>query len=273
MITLFVQELILFALAQFVGLFVAVKGKALAVGQQAPAFEFTPLEIVLVLAVLVLFVYFVRRFSQKSVIFFRVILALAIFAGSQTVFAFLFDDVLVSFAAAVFLAFTALKSKIVFLHDLAVILAIAGIGGILGLSLTPIAAIFILIILSFYDIIAVYKTKHMVRMAEEMIKSRAIFGIVLPQKARGWLEKLDNVRPGGEFLILGSGDLVMPLVLIASVVGFHGLREAIFVLLFSLLGLFLTYFLFITQKTRKPMAALPPIAVLSIIGYLLSIVL
>lgn len=273
MIILFFQELLLFAAAQAIGLFVALKGKALAIRSPAAAFEFGLPEIIFLAIILFLFIYFVRKFSRKSVIFFRVVLALAIFAGSQTVFAMLVENVLISFFAAILLAWAVLKFKIVFLHDFAVVLAIAGIGGILGLSLTPISVIFILIVLSFYDIIAVYKTKHMVKMAEEMIKSRAIFGIVLPRKSKDWIENLENVRPGEEFMILGSGDLVMPLLLIASSAWSHGLRESLFVMFFSFFGLALTYLLFITQKTRHPMAALPPIAAASIIGYLVSIVL
>ena len=273
MIILFLQELLLFAAAQAIGLFVAIKGKTLAIQFPAEAFEFGLAEVVILAAVLFLFVYFIRRFSRKSVIFFRAVLALAIFAGSQTVFSFLSESVFVSFIAAAGLAWAVLKFKIVFLHDLGVVLAIAGIGGILGLSLTPMAVIFILIILSFYDIIAVYKTKHMVKMAEEMIKSRAIFGIVLPRKGQGWIESLENVRPGEEFMILGSGDLVMPLLLAASSAWFHGLRESLFVMFFSFLGLALTYILFVTQKERRAMAALPPIAAMAIIGYLAAIVL
>lgn len=271
MIFLFLQELLLFALIQLIGIFVVLKSAG--AREEIVSVDFSPAEIIFFLIFFVAFVYFLRNFSRKSKIFFRLVLGLVIFAGSQTVFSLLFDEIIVSTLAAILLAFSVLKSKIVLLHNIGIILATAGIGAVLGLSLTPISAVFILLILSFYDIIAVYKTGHMVKIAEDMIKAQAISGIVLPQTMKDWFENLENVQPGGRFMILGSGDLIMPLVLIASVIGFHGLAAGLTVMLFSMLGLFLTYYLFMTQKTRRPMAALPPIAVASIIGYFIALIL
>ena len=269
---LFFQELILFAATQLVGFFVALKGGRL-VQEQGVSFNLNINEIIFFLAFFTAFIYFLNKFSHKSGGFFRLILGLAIFAGSQTVFSIVFNEVIFSTLAAIVLVIVVFKKRIVFLHNIGIILAMAGIGAVLGLSLTPISVVVLLLILSFYDIIAVYKTRHMVKIAEEMIKSRAISGIILPQNIKGWTENLAKVRPGGEFMILGSGDLIMPLILISSVIGIHGLASGLIVFLFSLLGLSLTYYLFVMQRKRKPMAALPPIAVMSIIGYLVSIVL
>ncbi|MEK7203655.1 MAG: presenilin family intramembrane aspartyl protease [Patescibacteria group bacterium] len=272
MIFLFIQELILFALAQLIGIFVALKSRTLIQGQNI-TIDFTAGEIIIFLILFVAFIYFLSRFSHKSKIFFRLVLGLVVFIGSQTVFSLFFGEVIVSTIIAIGLAVLVLKAKIILLHNIGMILALAGIGAVLGLSLTPISVVFLLLILSFYDIIAVYKTGHMVKIAEEMIKARAISGIVLPQTIKDWFGSLENVQPGGRFMILGSGDVVMPLILVASVIGFYGLSRGLVVMLFSMFGLFLTFYLFITQKTRRPMAALPPIAAMSIIGYLVSIVL
>lgn len=271
MIFLFLQELLLFALVQLIGIFVVLK--SVGVREETVFVDFSPAEIIFFIIFFAAFVYFLRNFSRKSKMFFRLVLGLVIFAGSQTVFSVLFNEVIISFIAAVLLAVSVLKVKIILLHNAGMILAVAGIGAVLGLSLTPISVVFLLLILSFYDIIAVYKTGHMVKIAEDMIKARAISGIVLPQTLKDWFENLENVQPGGRFMILGSGDLIMPLILIASVIGFHGLAAGLTVLFFSMFGLFLTYYLFITQKTRRPMAALPPIAAASIIGYLIALIL
>ncbi|MBI4117123.1 MAG: hypothetical protein HY451_00305 [Parcubacteria group bacterium] len=266
---LFFQELLLFGAVQLIGIFVVLKSRVLI--QNQITFDLTVGEIIFYLIFLAAFIYFAGKFSRKSAFFFRLVLGLAVFAGSQTVFSLILNEAIFSTLFAALLAFAVLKTKIVLLHNIGIILALAGIGAVLGLSLAPLAVIILLLILSFYDIIAVYKTGHMVKMAEDMIKSRAIFGLVIPQKFLGWKKSLKNVSPGGEFMILGSGDIVMPLLLIASVIGFHGLVYGLIVFLFSMLGLFLTFYLFITQKTRRPMAALPPIAAMSIIGYLAAL--
>ena len=130
-------------------------------------------------------------------------------------------------------------------------------------------AVWILAILSVYDIIAVYWTKHMVKMAEGMIASHAIFGFIIPAKFSGFKEKISAVRPGENFMILGSGDIALPLVLVVSVARVSFL-QAIIVAGFSILGLLAMHLIFVNQKQRRPMAALPPIAALSIIGYLVS---
>ena len=80
---------------------------------------------------------------------------------------------------------------------------------------------------------------------------------------------MKNVTPGEGFMILGSGDVALPLVLAASLVR-TSLTQASVVAVFSLLGLILTHLIFTNQATRRPMAALPPIAAMSIIGYLVT---
>ena len=272
MIFLFFQELGLFTLAQLVGIFVVLKSRTLIQGQNITV-DFTIGEAIIFLLLSIAFIYFLSRFSHKSKIFFRLVLGLVIFVGSQTVFSLFFGEVIISTILAIGLAVLVLKAKIILLHNVGMVLALGGIGAVLGLSLTPISVVILLLALSFYDIIAVYKTGHMIKMAEEMIKAGAISGIVLSQTIKDWFENLERVQPGGRFMILGSGDVVMPLILTASVIGFYGLAEGLIVMLFSMFGLLLTYYLFITQKTRRPMAALPPIAAASIIGYLVSVLI
>lgn len=263
----------LFAAAQAIGLFTAVKGRAALPEQGMVKVDLSLQELLLFIAVFSAVIFLLSRFSGKSPVFFRAVLGLVIFAGSQTVFSLIFNEVIFSTLAALLLASLVLKAKMVLYHNVGMILAVAGVGAVIGLSLTPIAAVLLLLALSFYDIIAVYKTKHMIKMAEGMIKAKAISGIIIPQTRKDWFESLENVQPGGRFMILGSGDLIMPLILASSVVGLHGVTAGLTVILFSMVGLFLTYWLFINQKARRPMAALPPIAVMAIIGYLVSLIL
>ena len=272
MILLFLEELGLFAATQLIGLFIALRIGDLA-GGQSVSVDLSAGEVIIFLVFFTAAVYLLSHFVRRSGIFFRLVLGLAVFAGSQTFFLVVLGNYTVSVLCALFLAVLVSKIKIVFLHNLGMIIALAGIGAVLGLSLSPVSVIFLLLILSFYDIVAVYKTGHMVRMAEEMVRSRAISGIVLPRAFSGWKSGLQNVRPGGEFMILGSGDIIMPLILIASVAGLHGLARGLLIMLFSMAGLSLTYYLFMAQKERRAMAALPPIAALSVIGYLISVLM
>ena len=170
------------------------------------------------------------------------------------------------------LIFWWLKKPSVLIQDLLIILGIAGTGSILGLSLNPLMVILLLVIFSIYDFIAVYKTKHMVRMAKAMLESRAILALVIPPNIFGFRESLEKIQPGGKFLILGGGDIAFPLIFSVSLIP-SGIFNSLIVALFSLIGLFASFWFFTKQKERKPIPALPPIAFFSIIGYLITKIL
>lgn len=176
-----------------------------------------------------------------------------------------------TFPLIVFLLYGWLKKPTVILNNLLIIFGLAGFGGVLGLSFEPSVLVFLLLIFSIYDFIAVYKTKHMVKMAKEMIEAKIIFGFVIPQTLSEFKADLKEVEPGGRFLILGGGDVAFPLLLAASLVP-SGILNSLIVAAFSLIGLFASYYIFISQKVRKPIPALPPIALFSIIGFLITLI-
>ena len=133
--------------------------------------------------------------------------------------------------------------------------------------------ILILVVLSIYDFIAVYKTKHMVKIARDMIESGTILGLVFPFEFSGFLKSIREIRPGeGKFLVLGGGDVAFPLIFSVSVLG-SGISKSFLIALFSLFGLIANFLFFIKQKERKPIPALPLISLFSIIGYFLVLIL
>jgi presenilin-like A22 family membrane protease len=148
----------------------------------------------------------------------------------------------------------------------------AGIGAILGLSFRPEIIILVLITLSVYDFIAVYKTKHMIKMAKSMLEQGTIMGLIIPPSISDFKESIKKVEPGGRFVILGGGDIVFPLLFSASLIP-HSILKAIIVALFAVLGLAFSFSLFIFQKKREPIPALPPIALFSIIGYIITLLI
>jgi presenilin-like A22 family membrane protease len=267
---LFLKILILFGLTQLAGIYVAYNFLP-ALGPFRPAkISGFSLSDLVILAVFILFLIFVvRRLKLISLIFFRIFLTIVVFAGIQAMLALWFSPLISTLAAVLLLGLFWFFSN-VFLQDIIMVLTFAGIGAVLGISLAPETVILILVILSFYDIIAVYKTRHMVELAEAMIQSRAIFGFVIPSSFGGFKERMTRVSPGEQFMILGSGDVILPLLLSASLVG-TSVNRSVIVAVFSALGLFLMHLIFTNQKIRRPMAALPPIALAAIVGYLVSL--
>ncbi len=218
----------------------------------------------------ILAIFFLLRFRKSSVITLKVFLILVIFSGSQIVIGaivpFPWDLI---FGLAVVAAFIVVHNVLV--HNIGVILGIAGISSMVGVGIAPEVSIALLVIMSFYDILAVYWTKHMVYLARGMVASGAIFGFVIPFELKDFFYSKHEARQriGEKFMILGSGDIGLPLVMISSLVGIS-VGQAVVTALFSLGGFFITHLIFVNQESRKPMAALPPIATFTIIGYLIS---
>ncbi len=230
--------------------------------------SFSWIDLLIFIAFIFVFFLFATKFKRVGASFYKIFLSLIIFSGSQAIFAIWFTPVItVIVATALIVIFWLHQSVIV--QNIAMILTIAGIGAAIGISLLPTSVVYILIAFSVYDIIAVYKTGHMIKMANAMIESRAIFGFVIPEPGRTVRAKISRIVPGQGFMILGSGDVIFPLLLSASLVR-TSLMQAGIVMFFSALGLFLMHLIFNNQKIRRPMAALPPIAVMSIIGYLVA---
>lgn len=176
---------------------------------------------------------------------------------------------ILALALVFFLLWLWLKKSSVLIHDLLMILAMAGAGSILGLRMDPKIVVLLLIVFSIYDFIAVYKTKHMVKIAQEMAKKGALIALMIPQKISDFSANLKQIEPGGKFLILGGGDIVFPLLFCSSLIS-QGILRSLIVAAFSLLGLFASFLIFVFQKQRRPLPALPPIALFSIIGFLIS---
>ena len=271
---LYLKELLLFGATLAVGIFSAYRNVTSSMPVRIPEVRFGWSDAIF-LSALVLFFIFFSRYQRVASFSFKLFLVLIVFSGTSAIANAVLGppwDVWVTFLIVA----TFLLVKNVLAHNVGIILAIAGVGSLLGLAISPQTAVIVMILLSFYDIIAVYVTGHMVKMAKTMMESGAIFGFIIPSRMSGFFshiwEAQAQVGVEGRFMILGSGDIGLPVVL-ASSVARYSLDGAIIVAVFSLAGLFITHLIFINQRERKPMAALPPIATMSIIGYLITLIL
>jgi presenilin-like A22 family membrane protease len=157
------------------------------------------------------------------------------------------------------------------------ILIAAGVAAIFGSSLEYYLVIVLLVLLAVYDAISVYKTKHMITLAEGVIDLKTPILFVIPKRRdysfiKDGIGKLDS---GGEraAFIIGMGDMIMPSILVVSAnVFLQGWRlfgivnlPALGAMLGSLagLGVLLSY-----VASGKPQAGLPPLNGGTILGFL-----
>ncbi|MBE0521257.1 MAG: hypothetical protein IBX39_03195 [Candidatus Methanoperedenaceae archaeon] len=104
--------------------------------------------------------------------------------------------------------------------DLVGVLIGAGAASIFGISLAIIPALLLLILLAVYDYIAVYRTKHMIALAEGVMELRLPILLVVPKR---WSYSFINEtfdKEEREAFFMGLGDAVMPTILVVSAITF-----------------------------------------------------
>lgn len=155
----------------------------------------------------------------------------------------------------------------------------AGSASIFGISLNIVPVILLLIVLLIYDYIAVYRTKHMVALAEGVMDLRLPILLVIPKH---WnysfmAEKFD--KEDREAFFMGLGDAVMPTLLVVSANVFIDTTSYSFPLIGavnipaigSIIGTLLGFsVLMVLVMKGKPQAGLPFLNAGVILGYVVG---
>jgi presenilin-like A22 family membrane protease len=161
---------------------------------------------------------------------------------------------------------------LVWLHNLVLILAVSSLGAVFGRFITPWTAMVIILALAVYDFLAV-RFKFMLWMADRLSQINALPALIIPRNYSEWnfnlkkREKIIEVNPAArEYSILGGGDIAFPCLLTASVYFARGLAPAAIMAVLGLVGLVSVYAIQAIFLKGKPMPALPPIAVFTLVG-------
>lgn len=180
--------------------------------------------------------------------------------------------------------------------DILGVLLSAGIASIFGISLEPVPVILLLVLLAVYDAISVYRTKHMLTLAEGVIENRMPIMVVVP-KREGYsfirdgiggtiagnesvpgqgtpVREVTEERKERAAYLMGLGDLIMPSILVVSAAVFmpgSGMGAfsipAVSTMAGSLAGMGVLLYL---VSSGKPQAGLPPLNGGAIIGFLIG---
>ncbi|MCZ7402278.1 MAG: presenilin family intramembrane aspartyl protease [Candidatus Methanoperedens sp.] len=156
----------------------------------------------------------------------------------------------------------------------------AGSASIFGISLDIIPTLLLLVVLLIYDYIAVYRTKHMVALAEGVMDMRLPILLVIPKhwKYSFRSEKFDKEER--EAFFMGLGDAVMPTLLVVSAnffvkdaayYSFQLIGNMNLPAIGAILGTFLGFAVLMTFVMKgKPQAGLPFLNGGVILGYVVG---
>ena len=129
---------------------------------------------------------------------------------------------LLSFAVAGVLLYLLVKFPEWYVVDTIGFVTAAGVTAILGISFGLLPAILLLVALAVYDAWAVYRTKHMITLADELTSQRLPILLVIPKKAGYSFREQKSLKgqiaagEEREAMFIGLGDLIIPGILSVS---------------------------------------------------------
>ncbi len=160
----------------------------------------------------------------------------------------------------------------------------AGVSAIIGISFGVLPALVFLGALAIYDAVAVYKTRHMLTLADAVTGLRLPILLVVPKRLPYSFRQQPPLREqldGGEeraAMFMGLGDVIIPGILVVSAfanlpdaVAYGGIGANVLVALLTLLGTLVGFALLMRfVLTGRPQAGLPLLNGGAILAYLLA---
>jgi len=234
--------------------------------------------IMLVFTVLILLI---AKFWKKQLI--QAIILGAIGYTAAYVFYPLFNSIISTSTSIVFsIIFSAILVVMLFKYpewyviDICGVIVGAGAIAIFGISLGILLVLVLLIGLAIYDAISVYKTKHMIDLADTVMDLKLPVLLVVPKirhyslikETKGLKEKLKEGKDRGAFF-MGLGDIVMPGILVVAT--YVNIDNAFPIALSVMIGTLVGFAVLMTFVMKgKPQAGLPCLCGGAIAGYIIS---
>lgn len=282
-ITITTIILCMFLLAQFIGLYVILSNSVpsylspVVEGQeQSYGYYFYQIvsSIIVAILIVVLITKYKLKFFMKAWFFLVIAMALSIslFAFSKNLFGI--TNYLVPLILAIILAAIKIYRPSVIIHNGTELLIYPGIAAIFVQILNPLYIILLLILISIYDMWAVWHSGIMQKMAKFQMNELKIFGgFFIPYLTKEIRQKMQAMKKSKKkkplrisLAILGGGDVVFPIITAGVFMNSYGLGSAMGVIFGALAGL--AYLLFRSEK-KKFYPAMPFITVGIFLGLLI----
>lgn len=139
-------------------------------------------------------------------------------------------------------------------HNVTEVFLYGGLAAVFVPFLTVSTVVLLLLAISVYDMIAVWKTKHMVKMAQFQTTLKVFAGLMIRTK-------------GGKTAVLGGGDIGFPLLLSGVALKSLGFVSALIVSVWFAIGLF---GLLLLSKKNRFYPAMPFLTLGGLVGLLLA---
>ncbi|NQU98065.1 hypothetical protein HQ533_01235 [Candidatus Woesearchaeota archaeon] len=243
----------------------------------AESFTYVAIAIVIGTLLVLLIMKYNQVLLWKTWFFLAVFFAISIALGVVMSFGWAF---LIAFIFALLKMF----KKNILTHNLTEVLMYSG----LAVLLVPLFDLFwmfaLLIVISLYDMYAVWKSKHMVKMAKFQAKSKLFAGLMIPYEEKKGVKLQIPDKPAlhgkkkVKNAILGGGDVAFPLIFSGVVMESlirQGVSQTMAFFQTSIISIIVTvavFGLFVFAKKDKFYPAMPAITTACIVGYLIVLI-
>ncbi len=185
-------------------------------------------------------------------------------------------SVILAIVLAIILVYILYKFPEWYVIDFAGIIVGAGAIAIFGMSLGVLLVLILLVGLAIYDAISVYKTKHMIDLADTVLDLKLPVLLVVPKvrhyslikETKSLKQKIKEDDERDAFF-MGLGDIVMPGILVAAI--YNNVSGSLTIALSTIVGTLVGFaILMIFVMRGRPQAGLPLLCGGAIAGYIIS---
>ncbi|MEM5831883.1 MAG: presenilin family intramembrane aspartyl protease [Candidatus Aenigmatarchaeota archaeon] len=221
--------------------------------------------VVLIISIVLFSTILVILLIRTRIFVLKIIENLAAFLLTTTTFSF-FLPAFVSFLFSFILIAISEIRKSYLLKNIIIFLSISSASALIGSSLSFEVVLVLFFLLSIYDILSVFLTKHMVYMAENLVENPSTFISVFPSSKirkvsfRGKIKKI-------KVIALGSGDYFLPGLSVVSSLE-KGIGVSMLLSILNTVVIFLVFFFVSKRKKGKPLPALPFLFLPTLLVYL-----
>lgn len=182
-------------------------------------------------------------------------------------------------ALAILLALWKVYKPNLFVHNITEVFIYGGIAVIFVPIMNVTAGIVLLILISIYDMYAVWKSKHMIKLAKFQTQSQVFAGLFIPYKKIPAPKKGETVvKKKVRTAVLGGGDIGFPLIftgiIMNSMIRSMGMANGFFIsLIISVCATIALGILFFKAEKDKFYPAMPFLSAGCFIGYAIILLL
>ena len=261
--------ILLFMVSHLVGLFVIKnylpEEKSLPLKIEKPQFEEKTAYIPIIITIIITTIFALILLKFRAMKIWKIWFFFSVFICLTISFSAFMKEKIAIFISLILALLKSFKPNII-IHNLTEVFIYGGLASIFVPVLNLFSVIILLLAISIYDMIAVWKTKHMINLAKFQAESNVFAGLFIPYNKSVKTKTINENKPvksESKQAVLGGGDIGFTLLFSGVIFKTFGFLPAIIVSFTTTIALLL---LFLFADNKKFYPAMPFLTIGCLIG-------